>query len=95
MPRFTKTLSVFNPDIPVYFGKPFATKLRGVSGPGPLWKDFTAMSFCHGGSGYVMSRALLKLVGPFIRDAPVTTSLEDAAVGRGRDRTIGSPELRL
>jgi hypothetical protein len=80
MPRLEKMLSVFNPDIPVYLGKPFATKHKGVAGPDPLWQDFTTMSFCHGGSGYILSRALLKIVGPLIQDAPQTTSLEDAAV---------------
>eukprot|EP00049_Salpingoeca_infusionum_P018838 m.359023 g.359023 ORF g.359023 m.359023 type:complete len:1247 (+) comp18374_c0_seq1:602-4342(+) len=78
--RLTKTLSVYNPDIPVYLGKPFASKIKGITGPGPLWQDFTSLGFCHGGAGYILSRALLKLVGPYIREFPHVTSLEDCAV---------------
>lgn len=89
MDRLKKTLSVFNASMPVYLGKPFATKTRGAKGPGPLWRDFTTMYFCHGGSGYVMSRELLRLVGPVIRDAEVSTSLEDAAVASVLYETTG------
>ena len=78
--RLRKTLSVFDPDIPMLLGKPYATKCAGVDGPGPLWGDFVAIQFCHGGSGYVMSRELLRRVGPYIQNASTVTSLEDAAV---------------
>lgn len=80
MDRLITSLSAFNPDIPVYLGKPFASKIRGASGPSALWRDFTTMGFCHGGSGYIMSRELLRRVGPYIREASIPTSLEDAAV---------------
>eukprot|EP00056_Hartaetosiga_gracilis_P016434 m.5023 g.5023 ORF g.5023 m.5023 type:complete len:1351 (-) comp4099_c0_seq2:162-4214(-) len=79
MDRLRKSLSVFNPEIPVYLGKPFSSKTRGVAGPNAMWDDFTTVAFCHGGSGYVLSRELLRLVGPYIVDTPMITSLEDCA----------------
>ena len=84
MPRLTKTLSVFDPEIPAYLGIPFFKNPSAIAtGPGPLWKNISSMAFCHGGSGYVISRALLKLVGPYIRDTAVTTVMEVAAVSWG------------
>ncbi|EGD80807.1 hypothetical protein PTSG_01396 [Salpingoeca rosetta] len=80
MDRLKKTLSVYNPEIPVYIGKPFSTKTKGVDGPSPLWRDFTTIGFCHGGAGYVLSRELLRIVGPYFRDSPSVTALEDAAI---------------
>lgn len=52
--RLRKTLSVFDPTIPMILGKPYATKCSGVDGPGPLWRDFVTVTFCHGGAGWVV-----------------------------------------
>lgn len=54
MERLRKTLSVFDPSIPMILGKPYASKCTGVDGPGPLWRDFVTVTFCHGGAGYVV-----------------------------------------
>lgn len=80
--RLLKTLSVFDPTVPLLLGKSYVTRPSSgaVTGPGAMWKDVDSLTFCHGGAGYIMSRELLRRVGPHLLESTTVTALEDAAI---------------
>lgn len=82
LPRLRRTLSAFDPEVPALLGNPFAGKVTPpVAGPNAFWQRFKIAPFCHGGAGYILSRALLRQSGPHFRSAPFYSSNEDTTVG--------------
>lgn len=89
--RLRRTLSAFNPDLPLFVGKPFAGQTDiPIDGPTRQWHRYAAPSFCHGGAGYIFSRALLQHVGPSFVSQRHVSKNEDTTVGSIVHETLGA-----
>jgi hypothetical protein len=89
--QLRRTLSAFNPDLPLFVGKPFAGQTDiPIAGPTRQWHRYRAPSFCHGGAGYIFSRALLQHVGPSFVSHRHVSKNEDTTVGSIVHETLGA-----
>lgn len=90
IPRIRELLARINPDIPFYAGSTHygihtgmnaGLTLGNVVPKGEYFRELSQRIMCHGGSGYILSRALLKLLRTRMHQCerlPPYTHMEDA-----------------
>lgn len=91
LPRVRALLAELDPEVPLFLGstrfglQPLGgrggTQLTRMVQRGEFFREVAKHSMCHGGSGYIVSRGLLRLLRPHLQRcelAPPPTNMEDA-----------------
>ena len=100
-PRLRLLLSQLNPDIPLYLGsarfgfeagRSAHVALGQLVRKGEYFREYKHYTMCHGGSGYILSRAMVRLLKDHLRVCeyePPPTKLEDARLAFCINRWVG------